>query len=106
MLSTTWTSVGSILFGLIGLIVPIIGLYSKIKPSKKRECIFTALSLCSCAISLCIQIFYTVIMVRREDWSGLMDTMNTVASVSIALLITTILFNVIFIATCNTKIEQ
>lgn len=90
-MNTIWTSVGSILFGLVALSIPIIGV------ANKNRLALTAVSFSACGISLCIQIHYVAIMVKLEDWSGLIDTIYTTAVVSTALLVITIILNFLFI---------
>ena len=89
-MDTVWTSVGSILFGLVALIVPFMGAVNK------NRLILTAVSFGACSIALCIQIYYVAIMVKLGDWSGLIDTIYVVALVSTALLVSTIMLNVLF----------
>jgi len=92
---TEWMSLGSILFGLIALMIPIIGIVSNQKLRIKETRIFTFLSLSACGISLFLQIFSAEIMVRFEDFSGLIDTIDVVVVISGALLLLTIILNLI-----------
>lgn len=84
---TMWTSVGSILFGLIALLAPIISKRGKNRPA------YTAVSFGACSLSLCIQIYYAAVLVGLEDWQGLIDTIDVVAFVSTALVAMTIALN-------------
>lgn len=88
---TIWTTAGSVLFGLIALIVPFIGAAGKNRPA------FTAVSFSACGIALCIQIYYAAMMVKQEAWSALIDTMDATVFVSAALLVITIMLNLFFI---------
>ncbi|MET3728059.1 cytochrome c oxidase subunit 4 [Fictibacillus halophilus] len=85
-------NVGSLVLGLIAWILPVVNLLRK---KNKSWMMLSTISICACAISLCFQIFYTYHKVLIEDWSALMDTMYATASVSAALLIVTIVLNVV-----------
>ena len=89
---------GSLLFGLIALIIPIINLMWENKSINKKWGIFSIASASACAISLCMQIFYINHLVNIEDWTAMMDTLNTVALASGLLLVITITLNVIVCA--------
>ena len=51
-------------------------------------------SLGACAVSLCLQLFYSDHLVKIEDWSALLDTSHAVALVSALLLVVTMILNV------------
>ncbi|MQR95830.1 hypothetical protein [Fictibacillus phosphorivorans] len=84
-------NVGSLVLGLIAWILPVVNLVCK---KSKSWMTLSMISICACAISLCFQIFYTYHKVTVEDWSALMDTMHTTALASAALLLITIILNV------------
>lgn len=63
-------------------------------------------SVSACAISLCMQIFYTNHLVKIEDWSALMDTSSAVALVVTVLLAVTIILNVITLVVYGKKLER
>ncbi|WP_195251611.1 hypothetical protein [Romboutsia sp. 1001713B170207_170306_H8] len=90
-----WITKGSILFGLIAVVIPIINLMRQDKAVVNNLGIFSGISISACAISLCMQIFYANHLVNIEDWSALMDILSTVANVSVVLLVATIILNVI-----------
>lgn len=94
---------GSILFGLIAVIIPIINLMRQDKSVIKNLGIFSGISISSCAIFLCMQIFYANHLVNIEDWSALMDILDTVAKVSAVLLVATIVLNIITYMINNEK---
>ncbi|MED1863714.1 hypothetical protein P4V41_09655 [Fictibacillus nanhaiensis] len=85
-------NVGSLVLGLIAWILPVVNLLRK---KNKNWMMLSTISISACAISLCFQIFYTYHKVLVEDWSALMDTMYATAFASVALLIITIVLNVI-----------
>jgi hypothetical protein len=84
-------NIGSLVLGLIAWILPVVNLLCKKSNSWMT---LSIISICACAISLCFQIFYTYHKVTIEDWSALMDTMYTTAYASAALLLITIVLNV------------
>jgi len=57
--------------------------------------VFSVASFSACAISLCMQIFYTDYLVNIADWAALLDTSHAVAWVAWVLLIVTMILNVI-----------
>lgn len=90
-----WITVGSILFGLIAVVIPIINLMRQDKAADNQLGIFSGISISSCAVSLCMEIFYASHLVNIEDWSALMDILGIVANVSLVLLIVTVTLNII-----------
>lgn len=86
---------GSLLFGLIAIILPIINLMRENKSINKNWSIFSIASASACAISLFMQIFYINHLVNIEDWTAMMDTLSTVALASALLLVITITLNAI-----------
>ena len=95
MLGYGLLNVGSLLLGLIAWILPVINLAQHNKVNNRNGVVFSVVSISACAISLCMQIFYTNHLVKIEDWSALMDTSWAVASVSALLLVVTIILNAI-----------
>lgn len=88
-------NLGSLVLGLIAWILPAVNLAKHNKANHRNWVVFSVASVSACAISLCMQIFYGNYLVRREDWSALMDTSNAVALVSTILLVVTIVLNAI-----------
>ncbi|SET18772.1 cytochrome c oxidase subunit 4 [Salinibacillus kushneri] len=88
-----WLNVGSFVFGLIALILPIINLYKK--HDQKNWFVLSVMSIGACAISLFFQIYNSYYRVKAEDWSALMDTMGAKGFAAAVLLIVTLILNVI-----------
>lgn len=87
-------NVGSLVLGLIAWILPAVNLAQHNKISNKRYASFTVTSLSFCAVSLCLQLFYTDHLVKTEDWSALLDTSHATALVATLLLVVTIILNI------------
>lgn len=90
-----WLNLGSLVLGLNAWILPAVNLLRCGKHEHRNWTTLSTMSISACAISLCFQIFQINYLVKVEDWSALMDTMNAVAFVSATLLIVTIILNVI-----------
>lgn len=88
-------NLGSLMFGLIAWMLPVVNLMRYEKHSNRNWAIFSIMSISACAISICFQIFYNYHLVKIEDWSALMDTTGAMALVAGVLLIVTIILNVI-----------
>ncbi|WP_124071715.1 hypothetical protein [Filibacter tadaridae] len=88
-------NLGSLVLGLIAWILPVVSLKRYGESDHRKWVALSVMSISACAISLCLQIFYTYHLVKIEDWSALMDTTGAVASVAAVLLIVTILLNAI-----------
>lgn len=101
----SWLNIGSILFGLIAVVIPIINLMRQDKSTSKSLGIISGVSISSCAISLGMQILYTNHLVDIQDWSALMDILSTVANVSLVLIVATIVLNIITYMIYNKKIS-
>ena len=89
-----WLNLGSLVLGLIALILPAINIV-KYEKRSKYWITFSIVSLSACSVSLFLQIFGFYEIVKAEDWAALMDTMSVIASVPAILLIGTILLNAI-----------
>jgi len=92
-------NLGSLLFGLIAWTLPVINLVKKNKSENKNWIIFSLSSVSACAISLCMQIFYTNHKVKEEDFTALMDTSNVMAFVCLILLVGTIFLTIMTLFT-------
>lgn len=88
-------NLGSLVLGLIAWILPVVNLLRRNKANSRSWVAFSVASVSACAISLCMQIFYTNHLVKIEDWSALMDTSHAVALVATILLVVTIILNAI-----------
>jgi cytochrome c oxidase subunit 4 len=94
-------NLGSLAFGLISWILPLISLLKRDKAKNRNWGSFSMASAIACSISLFMQILYGSHLVRIEDWSALMDTSNTAASLSLALILVTIALNIATFAVYN-----
>lgn len=103
MNETTWTSISSIIFGLIAWIIPLVCIVQYKKLKLKTICISSIISFIFCAFSLFVQIFFVSIMVKLEDWSGLSDTIDVVLMVSLLLLIIALFLNSFIFILCYMK---
>jgi cytochrome c oxidase subunit 4 len=88
-------NLGSLVLGLIAWILPVVSLVRYDKIGHRSWAALSVASISACAISLCMQIFYSDHLVRIEDWSALMDTSSAVAMVSTVLLVVTIALNAV-----------
>lgn len=86
---------------MIALIIPIITLMRQDNPVSNNLGVLSGFSISSCAISLCLQIFYANHLVNIEDFTAMMDILGTVSNVSVVLLIATIVLNIITYMICN-----
>src|SRR5690625_2545054 len=93
MIDAGWLNIGSLVLGLVAWIIPIINLAVGKKQMNKKWIALTIISFSTCAIAICLQIFYNLYLVNIEDWSALMDTMRGVAVASTVLVVVTILLN-------------
>lgn len=83
-------NIGSLVLGLIALVLPVAALCAK-----KPQPVFSAASFALCAVSLAMQIFYNQHLVVIRDWSALEDTHGAVALAAGALLGITVLLNLL-----------
>ncbi len=88
-------NLGSLVLGLIALILPVVNLMRYKKHSHRNWVSLSIMSISACAISLCFQIFYNYHLVKIEDWSALMDITGAVVYVAATLFIVTIILNAI-----------
>ncbi|MEZ4517454.1 MAG: hypothetical protein R3C44_11690 [Chloroflexota bacterium] len=95
MIGAGWLNLGSLALGLIAWGLAIFNLVLPNKSNNKNWAVFSIMSLSACAVSLCLQIFYTNHLVTIEDWSALMDTSQTTAWVAAVLLIVTLILNAV-----------
>lgn len=87
--------IGSLILGLIAWILPVISLMQYKKQGHRNWATLSIMSISACAISLCLQIFYTYHLVKIRDMAALMDITGGVAFAAAVLLVVTILFNII-----------
>ncbi|HOJ01595.1 MAG TPA: hypothetical protein PLL88_08255 [Anaerolineaceae bacterium] len=104
MFGAGWLNIGSLVLGLIAWMLPVVNLAQHNKADHGHWGVFSMASVSACAISLCMQIFYTDHLVKIEDWSALMDTSHAVALVATLLLLVTIVLNGITVSVyCGKK---
>ncbi|MHB8061781.1 MAG: hypothetical protein ACYDG2_03970 [Ruminiclostridium sp.] len=103
MFGATWLNLVSLILGLIAWILPVVNLMQHNKADRRNWAVFSVASVSACAISLCMQIFYTNHLVKIEDWSALMDTSSAVALVATLLLVVTIILNAITLVVYGKK---
>lgn len=93
-----YLNIGSIICGMVAVVIPIINLLKENKKNNNKWCILSLISISACAISLCMQIVYASYLVSINDFTALMDTFPTITFVAIALLMVTITLNIIVYA--------
>ena len=106
MFEAGWLNLGSLLFGLIAWILPGITLMQHNKADTRNLVVFSIASVSACAISLCMQIFYTSHLVKIEDWSALMDTTHALVLVATIFLVVTLILNAITLVVYNKKTSK
>lgn len=106
MFGAGWLNLGSLVFGLIAWILPVVNIAQHNKAGCRKWAALCVASVSACAISLCMQIYYTDHLVKIEDWSALLDTSHAVASVSTLLLVVTIILNVITLRVYDKKLKD
>lgn len=86
-------NLASLAFGMIALLLPL----TSLKKQKEQKAIVTIrysfISMTACAFALLCQILYASHLVTLQDWSALLDTIPTVATVSMLLLTATLVLN-------------
>lgn len=95
MFDYTLLNLGSLLCGLAGWMVPCLGVR---KGQGRRLAAPSVVSLTLCGLALWMQIWYQQHLVDIGDWSALMDTAGGVTKISAFLLLTTVLLNLIVLA--------
>ncbi len=88
-----WLNLCSLALGLAAWTLPVVNLLYPRKADNRLWPVFTAGSLSACAVSLCLQLFYSAHLADIEDWSAIMDTSWAVAKVGAFLLIVTLALN-------------
>ena len=98
--------IGSLILGLVSWILPILNIIKYKNIYNKNWATYSIISMGSCAIALAFQILYSNHIVKIEDWSGLMDTSNTSALLSVILLVITIILNIISLNNYRSKTKK
>jgi len=99
-------NLGSLLFGFVAWLLPVINLAIVDKTKNKNWIVFSIASVSACAASLCMQLFYSNYLVRIKDWAALTDTANPVAYVSLVLFAVTVTLNVTTLVVYRKKSEK
>ncbi|OLS35564.1 hypothetical protein [Bacillus sp. MRMR6] len=99
-------NLGSLVFGLIAWILPVVNLTRNNKYEDRNWVLLAVISTSSCAISLCFQIFYNNYLVKMEDWSALKDTTGALVNIAALLLFVTILLNVLTLIVYRNRTEN
>lgn len=98
-----WLNLGSLVLGLVAWILPGISLMQHKEASRRNWAAFSIASVSACAVSLCMQIFYTDHLVTSEDWSALLDTSHVLVVVATILLAGTLILNAITLVVYGKK---
>lgn len=88
-----YLNLGSLLFGLIAWIVPILSMKRSVKYGIKKCYNSIIVSFGACVASLCLQFFEINHRVGIEDWSAIMDTIGTLKWVAVILAVITLVLN-------------
>lgn len=88
-------NLGSIVLGLAGWILPILHISQLSKKRRGLGRYAHILSMGACCLAIWFQICYDEHLVNIGDWSALMDTIGAVRMVSVFLLVTTLLINLL-----------
>lgn len=105
-----WLNIGSILLGLVSWILPIISIVlSFLRGGNKRidgALLRSFISMCACAVPLCLQMYYNYHLVKEEAWGAIMDTAGAVLLVSVFLLVTTLVLNILSLRVCFARAKR
>ncbi len=88
-------NLGSLILGLIAWIVPVISLMRIKKGNNQNYLALSAISFSSCAISLTLQISSISQIVKIQDWTAILDTIDSIVFVSMILVAVTIILNIV-----------
>lgn len=88
-------NLGSLILGLIAWIVPVISLMRIKKGNNQNYLALSAISFSSCAISLTLQISSISQMVKIQDSTAILDTIDSTVFVSMILVAVTIILNIV-----------
>lgn len=82
MFDAVWLNVSSIILVLTAWALPFINLMHPYKADHRNWIVFSVVSASACAVSLYMQICYTVYLVRIEGWFARMNTTQELALVA------------------------
>ena len=97
-------NLGSVILGLAGWAIPVIQLRCLAKEKRGLGRYAHILSMGACGLAIWLQICYNEHLVNIGDWGALADTIDAVRSVSVFLLITTLLVNLLT-ASCESYFD-
>lgn len=86
-------NLGSVVLGLIGWAIPVVQLRCMVKGKRGLGRYAHILSMGACGLAIWFQICYDEHLVRIGDWGALADTIGAARKVSVLLLVTTLLIN-------------
>ena len=89
-------NLGSIALGLLGWAIPVLALIWRKQPGRGSR-LAPVFSMGACGLAIWLQICYDEHLVNIMDWSALMDTIGAVRMLSLFLLVTTLLLNLVLI---------
>ena len=92
---TSFLMLGSLVLGLIAWILPSVSISRYKRNYNMNWAIYSIISISACAVAISFQVIYSNHIVKIGDWSALMDTSGTITMLSIFLLISTLVLNVI-----------
>jgi hypothetical protein len=96
-------NLGSLVFGVLALILPFIAIARHNKGNLQNYYLFTMGSFGSCLIALCLQFADIHRQINVGDWTALIDTIATLHWVAIILALITLLLNYISFKICDNK---
>lgn len=88
-----WLTLGSLVCGLAGWIVPCLGLRKGRAPNMAGQGRASVLSLSLCGLALWMQLWYQQHLTDLGDWSAMLDTAGAVTGAGAFLLLSTVLLN-------------
>ena len=88
-------NLASVFLGLVGWLIPVVQLMLCLSHKKGLGRFASVLSMGACGAAVWLQICYDEHLVNIADWSALMDTVGAVRMVSLFLLVTTLLLNLL-----------
>lgn len=91
----------SIVLGLMAWIFPVIAIKRMEKGQKTYNSLFFFASFIACALSLCMQILNTGILVQMQDFVSLSDTAMATLCAAIVLILVTIFTNLVAMNICD-----
>lgn len=94
----TTPSFGSIVFGIVGILLPVVGLIMK-----RSSSWFSVCSLGACTISIILQLFELAVAAVHEDASNFLDTTTTRLLAGTVLFLVVLTLNVVYVVMRNRR---